>query len=170
MSLLYDITFPSLPLSSTEASFCYWKERKNARRVVVVVVLVCVCVWGGGGGGDRGLAEWPFPLPCWLFPFLSSLCFCFAAWCRSRALSLTLPASMLIYWNKRKHLQEKRVQLPQDLLGTPTWLQFHCFRTPIWPPWRHVKTPYNKLDLPRPFLYPEIHNTTQHMHFIRWHI
>ena len=42
--------------------------------------LVCVCVFGGG---DGGLAEWPFPLPCWLFPFFSSLCFCFAAWCRS---------------------------------------------------------------------------------------
>ena len=27
---------------------------------------MCVCVFGGG---DKGLAEWPFPLPCWLFPF-----------------------------------------------------------------------------------------------------
>ena len=29
--------------------------------------------------------------------------------------SLTRPASMQIYWNKRKHLHKKRVQLPQEL-------------------------------------------------------
>ena len=39
---------------------------------------------------------------------------------------------MQIYWNKRKRLHKKRVQLPQDCLGTP-----------IWPPWRHVKTLYS---------------------------
>ena len=50
------------------------------------------------------------------------------------AFSLTWPASMLIYWNKRKHLHEKRVKLPEDFLGTPTWPPFHCFGTPIWPP------------------------------------
>ena len=55
-----------------------------------------------------------------------------------RAFSLTLPASMRLYWNKRK----KRVQLPQDWFGTPTWPPFHCFGTPIWPPWCHVKTLY----------------------------
>ena len=54
------------------------------------------------------------------------------------------PASMLIYWNKRKFLHKKRVQLPQDWLGTPTWPPFHCFGTPIWPPWRHVKTLYHQ--------------------------
>ena len=59
-----------------------------------------------------------------------------------RAFSLTWPASMLIYWNKRKFLHKKRVQLPQDWFGTPTWPPFHCFRTLIWQPWRHVKTLY----------------------------
>ena len=54
-----------------------------------------------------------------------------------RAFSLTWPASMQIYWNKRKCLHKKRVQLPQDWFGTPTWPPFHCFGTPIWPPWRH---------------------------------
>ena len=49
---------------------------------------------------------------------------------------------MLIYWNKRKHLHEKRVPLPEDFLGTPTWPPFHCFGTPIWSLWRHVKTLY----------------------------
>ena len=48
----------------------------------------------------------------------------------NRAFSLTWPASMLIYWNKRKHLHEKRVKLPEDFLGTPTWPPFHCFGTP----------------------------------------
>ena len=52
----------------------------------------------------------------------------------NRAFSLTLPESMLICWNKRKHLHEKRVELPEDFLGTPTRLPFHCFGTPIWPP------------------------------------
>ena len=46
---------------------------------------------------------------------------------------------MLIYWNKRKHLHEKGVKLPEDFLGTPTWSQFHCFGTLIWLPRRHVK-------------------------------
>ena len=57
----------------------------------------------------------------------------------NRVFSLTWPASMQIYWNKRMRLHKKRVQLPQDPFGTPTWPQFHCFGTPIWPPWRHVK-------------------------------
>ena len=68
-----------------------------------------------------------------------------------RVFSLTWPASMQIYWNKRKRLHKKRVQLPQDPFGTPTWPPFHCFGTPIWPPWRHVKTLYTafcKLKLP----------------------
>ena len=57
-----------------------------------------------------------------------------------RVFSLTWPAYMQIYWNKRKRLHKKRVQLPQDWFGTPTWPPFHCFGTTIWPPWRHVKT------------------------------
>ena len=28
----------------------------------------------------------------------------------------------------------RRVQLPQDWFGTPTWQPFHCFGTPTWPP------------------------------------
>ena len=51
-----------------------------------------------------------------------------------RVFSLTWSASMQIYWNKRKRLHKKRVQLPQDLFGTPTWPPFHCFGTPIWRP------------------------------------
>ena len=47
----------------------------------------------------------------------------------NKVFSLTRPASMQIYWNKRKRLPKKRVQLPQNWFGTPTW-----------PLWRHVKT------------------------------
>ena len=54
--------------------------------------------------------------------------------------SLTWPASMQTYWNKRKRLHKKRVQLPQDWFGTQTWPPFHWFGTQIWPPWHHVKT------------------------------
>ena len=52
----------------------------------------------------------------------------------NRVFSLTWPASMQIYWNKRKRLHQKKVQLPEDLFGTPTWPPFHCLGTPIWPP------------------------------------
>ena len=41
-----------------------------------------------------------------------------------RAFSLTWPASMQIYDNKRNYLHKKRVQLPQDCFGTPTWPPF----------------------------------------------
>ena len=58
------------------------------------------------------------------------------------AFSPTWPESMQIYWNKRNRLHKKRVQLPQDWLGTLTWPPFHWFGTSIWPPWRHVKTLY----------------------------
>ena len=44
------------------------------------------------------------------------------------------PVSMQIYWNKRKHLNKKRVQLQQNWLGTPTWLS-----------WHHVQTLYSML-------------------------
>ena len=50
-----------------------------------------------------------------------------------RAFSLTRPAHMQIYWNKRKCLHKKRVQLPEDWFGTPKWPPFHCFGTPIYP-------------------------------------
>ena len=59
-----------------------------------------------------------------------------------RAFSLTWLPSMQIYWNKRKGLHKKRLQLPKDWFGTPTWPPFHCFGTPIWRPRRHVKTLY----------------------------
>ena len=59
----------------------------------------------------------------------------------NRVFSLTWPASMQSYWNKRKRLHKKRVHLPQDWFGTPIWPRFYCFGTPIWPPWRHEKTP-----------------------------
>ena len=35
--------------------------------------------------------------------------------------------------HKGKRLHKKIAQLPQDWIETPTWPQFHCFGTPIWP-------------------------------------
>ena len=58
-----------------------------------------------------------------------------------RVFSLTWSASMQIYWIKRKRLHKKRVQLPRDWFGTPTWPPLHCS------PWRHVKTLYTERDL-----------------------
>ena len=46
----------------------------------------------------------------------------------NRTFLLKWPAAMETYWNKR--------------LVWPTWLPFHCFETPIWRTWRHVKTLY----------------------------
>ena len=65
-------------------------------------------------------------------------------WCLTyRAFSITWPASMQIYGNKRNHLHKKRVQLPQDWLEHQHGRRFiACFGTPIWPPWSHVKTLY----------------------------
>ena len=59
---------------------------------------------------------------------------CFVQKFKFLVFSLTWPASMLIYWNKRKLLHKKRVQLPEDSLATPTW-----------PPWRLVKTLYTHI-------------------------
>ena len=57
-----------------------------------------------------------------------------------RVFSLTCPEAMQIYWNKRKCLHKKRVELPQDWFGTLTWPPFYCFDTPTWLLWHHVKT------------------------------
>ena len=61
-----------------------------------------------------------------------------------RAYSLSWPASMQIYGNKRNFLYKERVQLLQDLFGTPIWplwshLNILC-GVP-WDLWRHSKWP-----------------------------
>ena len=48
-----------------------------------------------------------------------------------RAFSLTWSVAMQIYCNKRKLLHKKKVLLPEDGFGTPTWPPFHCFGTQI---------------------------------------
>ena len=63
-----------------------------------------------------------------------SIAFSFSWKSCNSVFSLTWPASMQIYWNKRKLFYKKRVQLPQDWFGTPTWPVFHCLGTQIWPP------------------------------------
>ena len=54
---------------------------------------------------------------------------------------------MQIYWNKRKRLHKKRVQLPQDWFGTPIWPPLHCFWTQIWLPCRPCENTLLEDDL-----------------------
>ena len=51
---------------------------------------------------------------------------------RYRAFSLKWLAAVQIYCNKRNVLHKKRVQLPQDWFGTPSWPPFHSFGTKTW--------------------------------------
>ena len=44
-------------------------------------------------------------------------------------------------------MHKKRVKLPPDFLGTPTWPPFACLGTPIWPPLHHVKTLYTETNV-----------------------
>ena len=58
----------------------------------------------------------------WLEPRLSNY----------RAFSLAWPVAMQMFWGKREFLHKKKVHLPRDWFGTPTWSPFQCFRTPKW--------------------------------------
>ena len=53
-----------------------------------------------------------------------------------RAYALTCPTAIQIYWNKRKCLHQKRVELPRDWFGKTKMAAVHCFGTPIWLPKR----------------------------------
>ena len=54
-----------------------------------------------------------------MFALCPSPCTAFSkAFSVKRVFSLTWPAAMQIYWNKRKRLHKKRVHLPQDWFGT----------------------------------------------------
>ena len=44
------------------------------------------------------------------------------------------------FWTNRKGFN-----FPPDWFGTLTCPLFHCFGTPIWPPWRHEKMLYSSL-------------------------
>ena len=85
---------------------------------------------------------WIIPIPLSIGPFLDWGKYVYIPEVFYRVFSLTWQASMQIYWNKRKRLHKKKVQLPQDWFWTPTWPPFYCSGTPVWPPWRHVKTLY----------------------------
>ena len=80
--------------------------------------------------------------------------YCFRMLSNYRVFSLTWPASVQIYWNKKKRLHKERVELPQHYFGIPTWSPFHCFGTPIWPLLRHVKTLYKIKKASRQFGMP----------------
>lgn len=74
-----------------------------------------------------------------VFPLLSSLLLPLAS---SNAISMFTHAVMTakqIWANKKTFLHKKKNQLPQDWLSAPTRPPFHCFGTPTWLSWRHVK-------------------------------
>ena len=58
----------------------------------------------------------------------------------NRAFSLTWPASMLIYWNKKGFYIRKEFNSHRVVLVHQHGRRFIVFGTPLWPPWRHVKT------------------------------
>ena len=66
--------------------------------------------------------------------YLMRRCVSWVCPCKVTEFLLTWPAHILSCWNKRKCFYIKRVGLPQDWFGTPTWLPFNCFRKPIWLP------------------------------------
>ena len=45
---------------------------------------------------------------------------------QNKVFLLTRPASILIFWNRRRKKRDFNSR-PQDCLGTPTWPSFHCF-------------------------------------------
>ena len=63
-------------------------------------------------------------------PFCSVIIECF----HSRGSDVASIYANLLEQKKALRLHKKRVQLPGDWFGTPTWPPFHCFGTPIWPP------------------------------------
>jgi len=68
--------------------------------------------------------------------------FCDYSFCTERVYSRG--QHLCKFTKKSKRLQNKRVQLSQDLFGTPTTPPFHCFGSPIWPPRRHLKALYKR--------------------------
>ena len=69
-----------------------------------------------------------------------------------------------IFEQRRKRLHTKRVQLPEDSFGTPTWPPFHCFGTPIWPPRRKVIKFHREYWLPfvATYFYPSLRHIWLH--------
>ena len=82
------------------------------------------------------------------FPHLSFNLHQLCAWAMNsltyyKAFSLTWLASMQIYWNKRKRLHKKGFNSHMSGLGHQHGRRLIVLNgTPIWPPWRHVKTLY----------------------------
>ena len=143
---IYSIIFNSFSQLALQCLEKYsWTSLQRSpwwqKKVAIVERLKQMWMYGLSAKKKAVVERWP-SVECRLYPHHTlydwklKLCY--------RVFSLTWPASMQIYCNKRKRLHKKRVQLPGDWFGTPTWQPFHCFGTPIWPPWRHVKTLYTK--------------------------
>ena len=108
-----------------------WRHVKTPKRVFsqdVMSAILCGVTWQWNGGWDIGVANPVFSFVPRKFAQLLGTC----VKRLYRVFSLMWPASVQIYWNERKRLHKKRVQLPEDCFGTPTWPPFHCFGTPTW--------------------------------------
>ena len=63
---------------------------------------------------------------------------------------LTCPTAMQIYWNRRKCLHKKKVELPQDWFGTPTWAhQYGCHDVLCIRSLRDTRAPLTRFSLTR---------------------
>ena len=98
--------------------------------IVVVAVKRLAYITTADSLPSRGAKEIPFELINAIFQTLNKL----HDNRRAYTHALTCLAPMQIYWNKRKCLHKKRVELTQDWFGTQTCPMFHCFGTPIWLP------------------------------------
>ena len=61
-------------------------------------------------------------------------------WPFNRCFSVTWLAAVQISWNKRKFHMSENPGLPQDCFRYTNMAAVSLFYTPIWLPWRHVKT------------------------------
>ena len=67
-----------------------------------------------------------------------------------RALSSMWPASIKFIRTKARFYIRK--ELNSQRICTRTWLQFHCYRAPIWPWWRHLKMLFAKKVIALPII------------------
>ena len=68
-------------------------------------------------------------------------------WPFNRCFSVTWLAAVQISWNKRKFHMSENPGLPQDCFGYTNMAAVSLFYTPIWLPWRNVKTIFRGLLL-----------------------
>ena len=74
-----------------------------------------------------------------------------------RALSSMWPASIKFIRTKARFYIRK--EFNSHRICTRTWLQFHCYRAPIWPWWRHLKMLYCLESIALPIILAKVFGT-----------